>query len=157
MDRGESFGSNSAGDIEKARRTLLMTTMNQECHPFTVELAGKAVSEDAVIFEVANMAYMGPRLQLAPTADPGDGFLDVVWVRQEDRGRFREWLDKMPPPPASPPVHIERATEVRIRRARSPVRIDDQFWPPEPKAAERPEVPEIRLSLERGVLNILLG
>ena len=157
MDRGEGFAGDAADDIDKARRTLLMTTMNHDCHPFIVELDGKVVTEHAVIFEVANMCYMGPRLHLAPTADPGDGFLDVVWVRQDDRADFRDWLEKMPPPPATPPVHIERATKICIRQACSPIRLDDQFWPPDPKAADRPEVPEITLSLERAVLNVLLG
>jgi diacylglycerol kinase family enzyme len=36
-----------------------------------------------LLLQVANIGRIGPRLDLAPGAEPGDGYLDVVWVRRE--------------------------------------------------------------------------
>lgn len=43
-----------------------------------------------LMLEVMNSRSMGPNLQLAPHADPGDGLLDVVMVPEEDKDRLMQ-------------------------------------------------------------------
>ena len=43
------------------------------------------ISDHFILIAVMNMQLIGPRLHLAPQADPGDGYLDLVFVREVDR------------------------------------------------------------------------
>ena len=42
--------------------------------------------------EIMNIASIGPRLLLAPAADPGDGLLDLVSLEPEARADMLAWL-----------------------------------------------------------------
>ena len=56
--------------------------------------ADDTVIEDRFILMAAmNMELIGPRLHLAPNADPADGYLDLVLVREKHRESFCRWLE----------------------------------------------------------------
>ena len=42
--------------------------------------------------EIANMTFVGPNLRLFPRPDPGDGWLDVVWIEGQQRDQWRTYL-----------------------------------------------------------------
>lgn len=50
-----------------------------------VELDGERLDGEYLLVEGMNMRAIGPRLTLAPKADPTDGLLDLVLVRHEKR------------------------------------------------------------------------
>ncbi|MEX2542760.1 MAG: diacylglycerol kinase family protein, partial [Trueperaceae bacterium] len=50
-----------------------------------VELDGERLDGEYLLVEGMNMRAIGPRLTLAPVADPTDGLLDLVLVRHEKR------------------------------------------------------------------------
>jgi diacylglycerol kinase (ATP) len=60
-------------------------------------------ADDAVIYgrfimiAVMNMNLIGPRLNLAPDADPADGMLDLVLIREGSRDHFSHWLECQSP------------------------------------------------------------
>jgi len=61
--------------------------------PLTLHLDGEARPPVAsVLVEVMNTAATGPRLRLAPSADPGDGRLNVIQLGAEGRGNLLTYL-----------------------------------------------------------------
>ena len=45
-----------------------------------------------LLLEIANMTFVGPNLRLFPRPDPGDGWLDVVWIEGQQRDQWRTYL-----------------------------------------------------------------
>jgi diacylglycerol kinase (ATP) len=93
-----------------------------------VELDGEDLSGDYLAVEAMNMRFVGPKVPLAPEADPGDGLLDVVLLSEQERGplleylgrRLREAAAEMPQPP------VKRGRHLRLRSAEGlPLHVGD--------------------------------
>ncbi len=48
-----------------------------------------------IMVEVMNTRSIGPKLHIAPLADPSDGFFDVVMVTERERGQCMAYLDTL--------------------------------------------------------------
>jgi diacylglycerol kinase family enzyme len=93
-------------------------------------LDGESVSGDYFLLEMMNTRLVGPNLFLAPDADPGDGFLDVVFLPKAERHRFRRYLRNGIKGKMSPPdLAVRRAREIRMEWTGFAVHIDDEVWP----------------------------
>jgi diacylglycerol kinase (ATP) len=55
------------------------------------------ITDRFLLIAVMNMELIGPRLHLAPNADPGDGYLDLVFVREGHRANLCRWLECQSP------------------------------------------------------------
>jgi diacylglycerol kinase (ATP) len=67
--------------------------LNQyQAHPATIYLDDQPFSGNYLLVEIMNIPLAGPNMDLAPKADPGDGLLDVVMVREEEREKFAQYL-----------------------------------------------------------------
>ncbi|MBL8706541.1 MAG: hypothetical protein JNM30_16940, partial [Rhodospirillales bacterium] len=71
------------------------------CFEATVTVDRKRFAGRFLLIEAMNLCQLGPNLALAPHADPGDGMLDVVMVRSNEREALRRYLagEKGAPPP----------------------------------------------------------
>jgi diacylglycerol kinase (ATP) len=98
-----------------------------------VTVDGTRIEDEVVLIEILNISQVGPRLRLAPNADPGDKLLDVAYVTTEHRGALLEWLDALinddldegvvgPPPVATIP-----GNKITIAWNGMDLRIDDKF------------------------------
>ena len=98
-----------------------------------VTVDGTRIEDEVVLIEILNISQVGPRLRLAPTADPGDNLLDVAYVTTEHREALLEWLDALihddldeavagPPPVANIP-----GQKITIAWSGMDLRIDDKF------------------------------
>jgi diacylglycerol kinase family enzyme len=93
-------------------------------------LDGESVNGEYILLEMMNTPLVGPNLFLAPDADPGDGFLDLVLVTRAERRKLsrylRDWMKgKMHPPD----FFVRRAREIRMEWSGFAVHIDDEVWP----------------------------
>ena len=52
---------------------------------YEVSVDGRDLSGRYVLLEVLNVPYIGPRLRLSPSSDPGDGWFEVVLAKEEQR------------------------------------------------------------------------
>lgn len=52
------------------------------------------MSDDFLLFEIANVGLVGLGLNLVSDADPADGFFNAIWVKHEQR---KDWLNSKPP------------------------------------------------------------
>jgi diacylglycerol kinase (ATP) len=74
--------------LEDRLRLVQRTLADAPSHPWRVVLDGRDLSGDFLSVEALNVQAAGPGVVLAPGADPGDGLLDLVRIRPEDRGRI---------------------------------------------------------------------
>ena len=62
---------------------------------FEVTLDGRALEFVGYTVAVANSPYYGGGMKVAPAADPADGLLDVIFVKQTSKLRFLANLPKV--------------------------------------------------------------
>jgi diacylglycerol kinase family enzyme len=104
---------------------------------------GQGLSGDYIAVEVLNIRFVGPNLPLAPRAFPGDGLLDVVLVRRQDREALLEYLEnrlrlasgQLPELRCARAKHIEMTAPAGIRW-----HLDDKNWPKDRPSNEKAEV-----------------
>lgn len=78
-----------------------------------------------LLLEIANMAFIGPNLQLFPRPDPSDGCLDVVWIEGEQRNQWREYLRLCRRgEEAIAPANFRRCLRISIRYVDASAHVD---------------------------------
>jgi diacylglycerol kinase (ATP) len=111
-----------------SRRTFARLLTEAEPERLEMTLDGKVLVGDFLVLEIMNISHVGPGLNLAPKADPGDGLLDVVHARADRRAALLKWLNEGEYG-EEPPVDITRAKEVKITWAGTSLRLGDNFSP----------------------------
>jgi diacylglycerol kinase (ATP) len=140
LERAEEIDTDEAEGDEKVHLGLELMLDAIERAParsWGVEVDGVDLSAHFLAVEVTNIREIGPNFPLAPQADPGDGLLDVVLVREEHRealaGYFEDRLSGVDPRPQ--PLSTRRGARVVLRPPDdSLLHVDDEFWPDDPKA-----------------------
>jgi diacylglycerol kinase family enzyme len=89
---------------------------------------GDDLSGDYVSVEVMNIAAIGPRIVLAPKANPGDRLLDVVLVRERDREALADYIDADASTDGGPPVETRRARCIEMEWPAHNTHLDDNPW-----------------------------
>lgn len=109
-------------------------------------LDGSDVSGDYLVFEAMNTRFVGPNLFLAPEADTGDGLLDVVMVRDDERALLHEHLAHWQRGALQPlPLPCSRGRALKLQWTGFDLHVDDRQWPPEDDRARDDAVIEIRV------------
>ncbi|MEX2535819.1 MAG: diacylglycerol kinase family protein [Trueperaceae bacterium] len=93
-----------------------------------VELDGERMDGEYLLLEVMNMRAIGPRLQLAPDADPTDGLLDVVLVKYENRDAWLAYFRGLMTSGLSdlPSVEVKRGRKLKVNWRASAFHVDGQ-------------------------------
>ena len=60
--------------------------------PWRVELDGADLSGDYIAVEAMNIRFVGPKIPLAPDADPGDGLLDIALVGASEQAELLRYV-----------------------------------------------------------------
>ena len=82
-----------------------------------------------LLMEAMNMNYIGPNLHLAPEADPGDGYLDFVFLAEDNRENFARYLTKrLAGKEAEPPVRVIRGRHLEFHWRGTAIHLDDKIW-----------------------------
>ena len=112
--------------IIRGRETLVRTLKAQKAFDMEIELDGSARHGRFLAVEILNTPSSGPALPLAPGADPGDGWFDVLLVGEDDRAAFTAWLES--PQHESPDFgKTIRARRIEFIWNGEPLRIDDEL------------------------------
>jgi diacylglycerol kinase (ATP) len=87
------------------------------------------IEDRFLLMAVMNIELIGPRLHPAPRADPSDGYLDIVLVRERNRESFCRWIERQSPGEIDAAdlesLHCRRV-EIRASKT-APVQIDSQL------------------------------
>lgn len=90
---------------------------------------GKDYSGNYIMLEIMNIRSVGTRLLLAPKADPGDGFFDVVLIGDKDREQLASYIyDRMKEADKEPDFRIIRGKNISIKVEGGLYHIDDKSF-----------------------------
>lgn len=128
-------------------RKIVKSYEPRYCH---LEINGKDYSGTYLLAEVMNTRSIGPNLHLAPDADPGDGFFEVVLVPESEKDKFYKYVDELAE--GSKPIydfHPLPARQITISWDGTHLHIDD-FTEKIEKCAE------IRIEVKEALLQFLV-
>jgi len=127
------YDPNEGRSLLRSISSIIETINEFEAHSCQIRLDGNDISGTYRMFEVLNTSRFGPWIKLAPEADPGDGWLDVVWIRPDsDESLFRYVASLMAEELSElPNVEVSRAKYVEIRWPGTfPIHVDAEIRPP---------------------------
>ncbi len=118
----EGHASSTQEKLAMGRDALADQLAGAEAYDYILCIDGRESKDAFLMLEVLNIPAIGPRLRLAPDADPGDGLLHAVTLSIEQRGEFLIWLKE---PEGPPPVSRVSGREIRILEGPDKIRLDD--------------------------------
>ena len=79
------------GDVLRLMRDTVKEYKPQRA---SIKVDGFKIKGSFLLIEVMNIKAVGPNFELAPSADPGDGFFDLVLVPENRRAELLEYIEK---------------------------------------------------------------
>ena len=137
LDEAAGLEIDGDGKVDLGVEVLREVVEGLEPAEWRVVIDGVALEAELLAVEVMNIGRIGPQLPLAPAADPGDGQLDVVLVRPDDRSALVSYLSQRlrDLEPELPPLETRRGRVVELVAPEGArMHVDDTRWPPEPAA-----------------------
>lgn len=147
-----TYDPDEGKSIFRSVEAITETLADYECTPARIKLDGQDISGAYLMMAALNSDSIGPRLKLAPDADPKDGKFDVVCISEKERdgllrylvGLVTEEFDELPS------VDLFRGRKLEIEwtgfnlHVDAEVRPDLSERPPErdPAKGARPTVQE---------------
>jgi diacylglycerol kinase family enzyme len=111
------------GSIDLLRSVGFFTPLKCE-----IEIDGRQYDGDYLAVEIMNIRAIGPNIVLAPDAETGDGYFDVVLVSETERRMLSDYLyAKLVKETARYPAQPVRAKQVRIKVLHNLLHIDDEL------------------------------
>lgn len=134
MEQAESRKEKFANALEQ----LQAISRRYEGVAWELKMDDTVITDRFLLIAVTNMELIGPKLHLAPKADPGDGYLDLIFVREGDRADLCRWLECQSPGQKHPANFESQRCRRVVAHASdvAPVHIDSHLVP-------RPEFPVI--------------
>lgn len=116
-------GVSAADSIRLGREAFRHALAHAEPLRSQITLDGVALAGPFLLMEAMNIQHAGSRLRLAPAADVGDGYFDVVTIAPDQRQPMLDWIDAGAGD--APPLTTTRARRIDIDWQGDPLRIDD--------------------------------
>lgn len=82
-------------EFDVALEKLVRLVRNYKATPCTVYIDGKKHQGKYIMAEVMNIQSLGPKLVLAPGADPGDGRFNVLLLTDRQRDKLIGYIEKI--------------------------------------------------------------
>ena len=119
----------------QAQEWLARSVLTSTAEELDVSLGSETLSGRFVLLEITNIPFVGPRLHLAPAADPSNALVHASFLedRKEKRREFSDWLLQASAE-VSAPVTTRCARRVMVRGFFRRVRLNDENWSPSPPA-----------------------
>ncbi|WP_069660115.1 diacylglycerol/lipid kinase family protein [Arcticibacter eurypsychrophilus] len=115
-------------NLKYALRKLQKITSTYEAKYCHIVIDGDSHSGKYLLVEVLNMTSIGPNLVLAPDADPGDGFLEVVLIAESQKNDLDEYIKhKLNGTEGKLSFPTIKAKSVVMRWAGHMLHVDDQL------------------------------
>jgi diacylglycerol kinase (ATP) len=91
------------------------------------EIDGHTMEGEFVFVEILNIGVTGPRVMISPSAQPGDGLLDIVFLPAARKQEMIDWLCSSPDDTPIPLTEIKAKTAT-LHWREGPLRIDDEVF-----------------------------
>jgi diacylglycerol kinase family enzyme len=141
---------------EMRRHVSLLRRMlhDYSARKWKMDIDGKDISDEYILWEAMNIRSVGPLLYLASQAATKNGRLDFVCAREEDRSLLMQYLDaRLGGQRVKFPLPLRRFRKLNIFRENSTLHFDDKLWPRKNNKAKTPS--DIEIMLKPSALVIL--
>ncbi|MFN4762357.1 diacylglycerol/lipid kinase family protein [Gillisia sp. Q332] len=81
--------------LDRSLNVLLKIVKKYKAQKAKIELDGFTVKGSFLMVEVMNIRYIGPKLHLAPDANPGDGYLNLVMIPENKREELEAYVKSL--------------------------------------------------------------
>jgi diacylglycerol kinase (ATP) len=115
-----------AHNLRRGRELLQQALKRAKPIDIVLTIGDNSQNLSVLGIEVCNIAFTGPGLPLAATANVSDDKLDVVIFETGDRKAIMEWIEA--PFDEKPPVTNRKATKIELTFRDAPTRLDDQSY-----------------------------
>lgn len=135
--------------VQRALSALSSTLGTYAPLDLHAKIDGRDASGGYFLFEALNTTATGPRLRLAPSADPSDGLLDFVLVDASERDSTLAYLRALLVGEfdALPSVRTERGSSLDVGWNGSAWHVDGEVWPPRDTPLPLPS-DEVRITVD---------
>lgn len=115
-------------EFETALQILSALSGSYPAYPCALTIDGKDYSGNYIMAEIMNIRSLGPKLILAPDADPGDGAFDIILISERKREKLIAYIDKIAAGvKARFPFKIIRGRNIQVHWSGKDIHIDDQL------------------------------
>lgn len=115
-----------------------------------IQVDGEDYSGKFLLVEVMNTSSIGPNLNLAPFADPGDGFLEVILISESQRQEFIDYVKgKMEGKEQTPFFTALKAKKLKIFWEGIALHVDDEH-------IQLEEPVEVKIEIQAGLLEFIV-
>jgi len=133
VDIGVSDGTKEE-QIRHGRELFAEILESAEPSHVSFEIDGHTIEGEFVFVEILNIGMTGPRVMISPSAEAGDGLLDVVYLPAARKQEMIAWLRSDPDETPIPLTEI-KAKKATLHWRHGPLRVDDEvFDAPEEEA-----------------------
>lgn len=148
------IGKSREHEVRAAARGVGRLIARHAALHYSVRADGDDLSGEYLLVEAMNIRQIGPRLLIAPDADPADGLLDLVLVSPDDRDALVEYVSSPDAPLERVPAISRRVRSVEIFWPAGDGHVDDKPWPRERDEAmeERSAIVRLRVHAQIAVL-----
>lgn len=94
MKNRDLAGLNPEEKLQQSLRELLKVVETFSSVKLHLKADGIRIKGRFLLVELMNIRYVGPNLDVAPRADPGDGFFDLALIPDSERAAFIAYLKK---------------------------------------------------------------
>jgi diacylglycerol kinase (ATP) len=158
VDEGTTIAQLADARVRVTYAQQIFRDQLADCPAIEVEATcdGEDVSGRYLLFEVLNMAYIGPNLFLAPGIVRRKGEFDLVLLDEKHRSTLHDHIEdwqKGKPWPAE--FGARRCRRLKIKWSGFTVHIDDKLWPT--KEDKKPKLQAmIDVTVEPGAIEFLV-
>lgn len=115
-------------EVLQALNALLHLAKHYEPVEATVLLDGKEITEEYLMIELLNICRLGPKLELAKSAEPGDGKLELVMIKAKQRPVLIKYLEEtIAGKKPSFPIKPISVTSIKIAWKSTDIHADDEL------------------------------
>lgn len=107
--------------LKRDRKRFRSVAAQAKPRSYRIDVEGRDLSGEYLLVEIMNVPLLGPRLDLSPQSDPGDGWFELVLVTEAQRGHLVELGDTGALPGG---VTVERARNFRIEASEGVLHLD---------------------------------
>jgi len=103
-------------ELRQTLETMLSLAKNFKAKKAKIKIDGMKIKGSFLLLELLNIQTIGPNLKLAPKADPGDSYLELVMIPEEGRDELVNFLEKII---AGKSEHADLDTFIKTIRVKS--------------------------------------
>lgn len=142
--------------VSRARELIRKIVVEAPPEALEIGIEDESIAGLFAVLEITTIPLIGPRLPLAPQADPSERSLDVCFVgdNEPERQGFARWLDA-PERTSAVPVSLRKAQRLTIAGQFRRVRLDSKLWEGEPDPRTASAWPVIGIATEPQPLHFL--